>query len=544
MTLNLDGTNPKLVHICELGARTVGICVTLLGLAVLFGWFLNIDMLKSIRPELASMKFNTALLFVFSGILVTFHHMPTPYRYLMGAVIIILATLTLAQDIFGWQLSIDELIITDVKTRLQSGVNPGRMSVMTAVSFMLVGSALVLLHPMPIAAQGLAIIIGIIALLALVGYMYNVNSLYSIVPFSSMALHTACSFLATSIAILAQTTDYSFMKTSVSDTAGGVVIRWLLPLSFAVIIGSNLLRFQGQYMGLYDFAFGAAIVTVFVMVVLAIVIIYIGNYLHQVDLKRLNVEAALQQSHSELEQRVIERTAQLEHANKELEAFSYSISHDLRAPLRAISGFFQIIAEDYEDLLPQEGRESLDIISKEVNRLENMIEKLLIFSRFNQVPLNKATVDMNALVADVLNELHDEQSGRDIEFIVGDLPSANADEALLHQVLTNLISNALKYTRNNSHTIIEVGYDKSPSETIYFVKDNGVGFNMDYAKKLFGVFQRMHSESQFEGTGVGLSIVARIIHRHGGRVWADAEVNKGATFYFTLEPDSSILTGN
>lgn len=544
MTLNLDGTNPKLVHICELGARTVGICVTLLGLAVLFGWFLNIDMLKSIRPELASMKFNTALLFVFSGILVTFHHMPTPYRYLMGAIIIILATLTLAQDIFGWQLSIDELIITDVKTRLQSGVNPGRMSVMTAVSFMLVGSALVLLHPMPIAAQGLAIIIGIIALLALVGYMYNVNSLYSIVPFSSMALHTACSFLATSIAILAQTTDYSFMKTSVSDTAGGVVIRWLLPLSFAVIIGSNLLRFQGQYMGLYDFAFGAAIVTVFVMVVLAIVIIYIGNYLHQVDLKRLNVEAALQQSHSELEQRVIERTAQLEHANKELEAFSYSISHDLRAPLRAISGFSQIIAEDYEDLLPQEGRESLDIISKEVNRLENMIEKLLIFSRFNQVPLNKATVDMNALVADVLNELHDEQSGRDIEFILGDLPPANADEALLHQVLTNLLSNALKYTRNNSHTIIEVGYDKSPSETIYFVKDNGVGFNIDYAKKLFGVFQRMHSESQFEGTGVGLSIVARIIHRHGGRVWADAEVNKGATFYFTLEPDSSILTGN
>jgi signal transduction histidine kinase len=250
--------------------------------------------------------------------------------------------------------------------------------------------------------------------------------------------------------------------------------------------------------------------------------------------ERRNAEEKIHELNLRLEQRVAERTTELEVANKELEAFSYSVSHDLRTPLRAVDGFSQAVLEDYGDQLPEEGRRDLQTIREGAQRMGTLIDDLLEFSRLSRAPLNKQTVDNGHLVRDILKSLAWQHEDRQVEIGVEDLPECQGDPALLNQVWVNLLSNALKYTGQCASAIIEIGCQKGPEENVYFVRDNGAGFDMRHANKLFGVFQRLHRTDEFEGTGVGLAIVQRIIARHGGRIWAEAAVNLGATFYFTL----------
>jgi PAS domain S-box-containing protein len=238
---------------------------------------------------------------------------------------------------------------------------------------------------------------------------------------------------------------------------------------------------------------------------------------------------------ADLEKRVAERTAQLETANNELEAFSYSVSHDLRAPLRAIDGFSQILQDDYIGQLPQSGAEMFSKVRASVARMNQLIDDLLRFSRFGRQPLNIQNIQPLNFVHQALEILKNEQAGRQVEIVIGDLPCCQADPSLLMQVWVNLLSNALKYSRKCAIARIEVGcLAGENNEPVYYVRDNGTGFDMEYADKLFGVFQRLHTESEFEGTGVGLALVQRIIVRHGGRIWADAALGEGATFYFTM----------
>ncbi len=248
-------------------------------------------------------------------------------------------------------------------------------------------------------------------------------------------------------------------------------------------------------------------------------------------------EAAVRELNNQLEHRVAQRTAELQAANKELESFSYSVSHDLRAPLRAVDGFSQAVLEDYGSLLPEEGQRYLRTIRNGAQRMGTLIDDLLAFSRLSRADMSQRRIDMNALIRTVVDDLRHEIAERRVEWRLGDLPFGHGDVALLRQVWINLISNALKYSRKREVSVIEIGTRREGEENIYFIRDNGSGFDMRYAQKLFGVFQRLHRQDEFEGTGVGLAIVQRIIHRHGGRIWAESAVEAGATFYFTLQKE-------
>jgi signal transduction histidine kinase len=253
-------------------------------------------------------------------------------------------------------------------------------------------------------------------------------------------------------------------------------------------------------------------------------------YAIQMQLENLVDERtqALKRAVDELEK----SKSQLEEANRELESFSYSVSHDLRAPLRGLDGFSRILLEDHRAQLDADGQRYLERVRAGAQRMGQLIDDLLEFSRLSRQPVLKQTVDSMELVRQVLDELKPDYLRRQVEIVIGDLPVCQADPGLLRQVWANLLSNALKYSRARAVAQIEVGWRSEPGA--YFVRDNGAGFDMRYADKLFEVFQRLHSAEAFEGTGVGLAVVKRIVERHGGRIWAEAEVDQGATFYFTL----------
>ena len=242
---------------------------------------------------------------------------------------------------------------------------------------------------------------------------------------------------------------------------------------------------------------------------------------------------------AELERRVTERTRQLDAANKELEAFSYSVSHDLRAPLRSIDGFGQALLEDCADRLDDQGRQYLQRIRNATQRIGLLIDDLIMLSRVTRAEMRREPVDLAQLAQSVITGLEIAESGRQVECRVQDRIAANGDPRLMRIVLENLIGNAWKFTQHTNPARIEVGSRMDAAGIpVYFVQDNGVGFDMAYVDKLFGAFQRLHAASDFPGTGIGLATVQRIIHRHGGRVWARGEAGKGASFYFTLTPST------
>ncbi|MES2621084.1 MAG: ATP-binding protein, partial [Bacteroidota bacterium] len=236
----------------------------------------------------------------------------------------------------------------------------------------------------------------------------------------------------------------------------------------------------------------------------------------------------------EADEQLEERSLQLQAANKELESFSYSVSHDLRAPVRAIHGYTQILKADFGNQLDKDATEIMDIIIQNAKKMGQLIDDLLRFSRLSRQELQNNNVSMQSMVADVCKELKGMENERSVEYKIKDIHPVVADRVIIKQVWVNLISNALKYSSLKEESVIEIGSEVTASEIIYHIKDNGAGFDMRYYDKLFGVFQRLHTEEEFDGTGVGLAIVQRIVAKHGGRVWAESTVGEGATFYFTL----------
>jgi len=247
-------------------------------------------------------------------------------------------------------------------------------------------------------------------------------------------------------------------------------------------------------------------------------------------------EAEIRKFNEELEQKVIDRTEQLEAVNKELGSFSYSVSHDLRAPIRAINGYARILEDDYAGKFDEDGTVALNAIIRNSKKMGQLIDDLLAFSKLGRKEVTVSNINMKVLVKSVKDDLLFDDKENKTEFKIDTLPPAKGDQSLIKQVWINLISNAIKYSKNKAGATVEIGASEKGNEIVYYVKDNGAGFDMQYYDKLFGVFQRLHSQEEFEGTGIGLAIVQKIVSRHKGSVWAESILDKGATFYFSL-PD-------
>ncbi len=514
-----------------------------IGAVVLLGWATDVEVLKRVIPGLVTMNPVTAVLFLSCGTSLFFSacgESPPKWknraRAACGALAAAVGLWTCLTYLFGYNAVVDQLLFASKLNDAQPGI-VSKMAPNTAFCFLLGGISLCVLdwnarsrwHP----SELLSLVMGMVALLAMTGYLLNATSFYRVTAYIPMALHAAFGFLVLSMGIVMARPERGFIRLLRSPGAGGVTMRRLLPAALVVPVVLELMRMEGERARFFDGAFGISLMVVATMVCFAALISFNAIAMERAEEARRLAEEEIRLLNAKLKL----HSDQLESANQELEAFSYSVSHDLRAPLRAVDGFSNILLNEYSGQISSDGQRLVNIIVGSTRKMGRLIDDLLRLSKMGRASLEKQEVWIAGMVEEIVADLRQQHDGRAIVVRLGELPNSQADPSLLRQVLVNLLSNAFKFTRDRDPAVIEIGCRCADKEKIYFVRDNGAGFDMKAASKLFGVFQRVHSEEQFEGTGVGLSIVQRIIKRHGGRIWVEAEPEKGATFYFSL-PDS------
>jgi signal transduction histidine kinase len=534
-------------------SRAAAALCAAVGFAVLLGWVFDVRALIRISPGFATMKANTALAFALSGVaLWSLTHIAgnTPPRLrvkrdnlflrvsqVCAVTIALIGLLTLSEFLFGWAPGIDNLIVRDYHTVRTP--HPGRMSPATALGFVLLGVALLIMDletrsgKRP--AQWLVIPILLDGFIALLGYAYGVESLYRVGAYASIALHTATMDVLISAGFLLARPDKGLMVVATDTTAGGWIFRRFLPTAVILVPVLGWLRLHGQRAGFFGFEFGLALLVMSNVVVLSVLIWWASSFVRRESLDRTESEERLGKDKERadeqaaiLERRVAERTAELQETVAELERSSYTISHDLRAPIRAVHAFADFLLADFGEKIGTTGRDYLDRIKSSAQRMDRLIEDVLAYSRVSRSELRLTLVDLDRLLDSLVREY---ASPAHVQ-ISHPLGAVRANQGLLEQAVLNLLDNAVKFVRPGTRPQIDVWSETDNARLRLVVHDHGIGVPAGNTDRIFKTFERAHEG--FPGTGIGLAIVKRAVERMNGRVGFESKANEGSSFWLEL----------
>ena len=509
------------------------IAIVIAGEVLLGGYALGISGLQNLAPGLPKMMPNTALGLLLSAISLFLYTTNSEkhrlfsngwMQRLLAVAVALLGAATIMEYLLGIDLGIDELLLRDLSP---GATYPGRPSPQTSLCFILSGISLMLLGDKRLRvlqlSQMLGVIVGFMAIIAVVGYTYSALPLYGLTTYTGMAIHTAIGFLAISGGIIFAKSERGLAAVFSSRSEGGHMARRLLPAIIVVPIILGILSKWGERIGLFSTATGIA-----ADVSLHIVLLGAELWLFALFLERSNVarDNAIQTMHR--------HAAQLEATNQELQALSNAVPRNLLPPLTNIAGISETLWEAWGKRLDEQGKQSIRSIQESVKKAGYLIDDLLKLSQVTSTEMRCESVDLSKLAEELLSELTRAHPEHKVENVIAPGLVCEGDSSLLRLALENLIGNAWKYSAKASSPRIEMGVTEINGDKTFFVRDNGIGFDMSYADKLFLPFQRLHNEDEFPGTGIGLAIVQRVVHRHEGRVWAMSKANEGATFYFTL----------
>lgn len=539
---------PVLVRGCRLVGAWAALLATAAGLLVLLGWALDVDPLKRLLPGLVAMNPATAICFCLAGGSLALRDFASEARpwpaavvRIAGAGVVAIAASRLVAYATPFDIGLDRLLFG---AQLAEETPVNRMAPNTAIGFLLTGAALLALkRPQrwtALAAEVLALAILFVALVALAGYIYRIPDLAQVSHFIPMALNTALAFAATSVALLVAEPQRGLSRILVMRGEGGRAARVLLPTALVLPLGLAWVGTWGYARGVFDTQTAVSTMVTVGTLLLCALIWWTAERLLRAESLRARVE----QRETRLQHALRQRARQVEAANAELEAFSYSVSHDLRAPLRSITGFSQALLEDHAAALNEDGKNYLERVVRAGQRMGDLIDDLLRLSNVARAEMKRADVDLSALAGEIVAQLRATDPGRAVDVVIQPELRVNGDPQLLRIALDNLIANAWKYTGRSAGARIEVGGDGAGEDgaPVFFVRDTGAGFDMAYVNKLFTPFQRLHPDAEFHGSGIGLATVQRVIRRHGGRVWAEGAVGRGATFYFSLDPTPEVAS--
>jgi signal transduction histidine kinase len=526
-------------------AMICGAAVMMLGMLGLAGWFAGVGELARISWRYIPMAQSTAWsCLVLGAVLLLYRSRSLEGRGCALALVVVILTavfgfLNLLEYFIGVDLSLEEVWFP--ATEQFGSVVTNRMSPLTGAGMCISGIALFLVlrprHSIRNLPGVLGLLVALLGLVGTMGYLFGTPLLYGgdVIP---MAVITTITFLVLGVGLTAAAGLECWpLRALMGDSVRARLLRTFLPLTGFIVLAQGWLHqvipglFSNPALTAALLALGAAGVMVLVVAAAGGAI---SKDLDRARAARQQAEAEIRALNRELEGRVRERTTLLEAANRELEAFSYSVSHDLRAPLRGIDGWTQAFLEDYAQGLDDQGRTYLERVRTETQHMGQLIDDLLSLSRVGRAGMQREPVDLTALAWAIIGRLRETGPERRVEFAVQEGLTAVGDPQLLEVALSNLLDNAWKFTGKRSGGLIEFGRIFQEGQPVFFVRDNGAGFDPEHTDKLFGAFQRLHKASEFPGTGIGLATVQRIVHRHGGRVWAEAAVDRGATFFFTL----------
>ena len=517
----------------------LSILIAFLGLLILIGWMFNIPLLLHPGSGFSAIKSNAGLAFLLIGVSlwfvqtkrIKFHNQGI--AQILAFIVLIIGFLTLMEYIFNLNIGIDQILFKEAVGALNTS-SPNRMALTTVINFILAGICILLwdvktprvYRP----TQIFAIIGGFISLIGFLAYIYNASLFYHIPQFTAISIYATIIFILLFGAILLARPDTGIMSIINSNDISGVLARRLLPLIIILPIIFGLISRYGVNIGLYNEQLADILFLFFIIIFLTIIVWITIISIKKIDDDRRLLEIEYQVS---LEEKVKDRTKELEQSNKDLQQFAYVTSHDLREPLRMITSFLQLLERRYYDQLDEDANEFIGFAVNGAKRLDYMINDLLEYSRVANTKREFSKVDVNKVLEYTILNLKSAIDDSSAEITYDALPTLFADEQLMILLFQNLISNSIKYRREEIPKI-SISAIKESNQYLFTVKDNGIGMSPEHLKKIFTIFQRLHTKEEYEGTGIGLAITQKIVHQHAGEIWVESELGKGSTFYFTI----------